>query len=505
MPTFVAMSSRNRCVAISTNGLLSGIRDSNVISAFPLDPRPAHDERVDALVVPQEGPHVVLVDVHLGHVLRRNLRLPAPAARREQVARERVPGDGDVLRDLLPEAFVEHAEVAHRDVVDVLVVLIGHGLVRGAQPADREPRTEDRRDVTALAHCVQIADDVAVDIRDRHVREGRDLPFDAEGRPGLAHGDIERRPSEVRLLPHAACEVVPDPLPELDDAVRPGLLDHVLDQGSERDVDHERPPASPHTNELSTCFRRARHSFSAFAATASPSRSRSFSMTIVRNRSQCAGVMYGAVVPTSLYAMVTISWRGPGPTRGPSFDWRYCAISLFFLNSFVSPNFSTNRMRVSRLSSPATASSYEARTSGVIGRDSNKWRTTIDVLTTFARTPCIFVISTGFVVRKTRNARSPTPEMMIVPASNCWTDIIMFCPLSWLQMWARLPLSKFSNRYSRGSSWFGIEDEKIRPSTPENIAMSRSFSSRARFSSVSRRSFGWPTVSAPIVLSSWPA
>src|SRR5437867_320144 len=72
---------------------------------------------------------------------------------------------------------------------------------------------------------------------------------------------------------------------------------------------------------------------------------------------QCAGVMYGAVVPTSLYAMVTISWRGPGPTRGPSFDWRYCAISLFFLNSFVSPNFSTNRMRVSRFSSPATASS----------------------------------------------------------------------------------------------------------------------------------------------------
>src|SRR5204863_7574800 len=29
-------------------------------------------------------------------------------------------------------------------------------------------------------------------------------------------------------------------------------------------------------------------------------------------------------------------------------------------------------------------------------------------------------------------------------------------------------------RSSRGSSWFGIEDEKIRPSTPENIAMSRS-------------------------------
>src|SRR2546428_189659 len=67
-----------------------------------------------------------------------------------------------------------------------------------------------------------------------------------------------------------------------------------------------------------------------------------------------------------------------------------------------------------------------------MGRDSKRWRTTIDVVTTFARTPCIFVISTGFVVRKTRNARSPTPEMMIVPASNCWTDIIMFWPLSWL-------------------------------------------------------------------------
>src|SRR5439155_4282685 len=105
MPTFVAMSSRNRCVAISTNGLLSGIRDSEVISAFPLDSRPAHDERVDALVVPQEAPHVVLVDVHLGHVLRRNLRLPAPPARRALVAGERVPGDGHVLREVLAESL----------------------------------------------------------------------------------------------------------------------------------------------------------------------------------------------------------------------------------------------------------------------------------------------------------------------------------------------------------------------------------------------------------------
>src|SRR6059036_1314830 len=66
----------------------------------------------------------------------------------------------------------------------------------------------------------------------------------------------------------------------------------------------------------------------------------------------------------------------------------YWAISLFFLNSFVSPNFSTNRMRVSRFSSPATASSYEARTSGVIGRDSKRWRTTIDVLTSEVKAAC---------------------------------------------------------------------------------------------------------------------
>jgi len=50
-----------------------------------------------------------------------------------------------------------------------------------------------------------------------------------------------------------------------------------------------------------------------------------------------------------------------------------------------------------------------------------------------------------------------------------------------------------------------MDDEKMRPSTPENIAMSRLFSSRARRNSVSRRCFRWPTVSAPIVLSTWPA
>src|SRR2546428_744836 len=212
MPTFVAMSSRNRWVAISTNGLLSGIRDSDAISALSLDPRAAHDERVDALVVPQEGTHVVLVDVHLGHVLRGDLRLPAPSAGGEEEAGERVPRHGDVLRDLLPEPFVEDAEIADRDVVHVFIVLVRHG-----------------------------------------------------------------------------------------------LLDHALDQGRESDVDHEFL-RRPHTKELITCFRCARHSFSAFAATASPSRSRSRSTTIVRNRSQCPAVMYGAVVPTSLYAIVTISW-----------------------------------------------------------------------------------------------------------------------------------------------------------------------------------------------------
>jgi hypothetical protein len=85
------------------------------------------------------------------------------------------------------------------------------------------------------------------------------------------------------------------------------------------------------------------------------------------------------------------------------------------------------------------------------------------------------------------------------------TDVIMFWPLSWLQMWARFPFSRFRRRYSRGFSSFGIEDAKIRPSTPRNIAMSSALSSRHRRSSVSRRSLRWPTVSAPIVLSTLPA
>src|SRR5436190_1510580 len=240
-PTFPARSSRNRWVAISTNGLLSWIRASAGISALSLDPRTPHDEGVDAFVIAQEGADVVLVAVHLDDVLGGDLRLAAPAAGREEEAGEGVAGDRHVLRDLLPEPFVEDAEIAHRDVVDVLVVLVRHGLIGGAHPADRETRAEDRRHVAALPHRVQVPDDVPIDVRDGHVRQGRHVPLDAEGRAALPDRDVEGRPSEVRLLPHPTREVVADALPELGDALGPGLLDHVLDQGSERDVDHGRP------------------------------------------------------------------------------------------------------------------------------------------------------------------------------------------------------------------------------------------------------------------------
>src|SRR2546422_700241 len=151
MPTFVAMSSRNKWVAISTNGLLSGNRESEAISAVPLEARPAEDEGV--------------------------------------------------------------------------------------------PGPEDRGDVAALSHRVQVADHIAVDVRDRHVRERSHLALDAERCARFSDRHVERRPPEVRLLPHAAREVVPDPLPELDDPVGARLLDHVLDQGCEGHVDHEEPPA----------------------------------------------------------------------------------------------------------------------------------------------------------------------------------------------------------------------------------------------------------------------
>src|SRR5256712_7921408 len=229
MPTFVAMSSRNKWVAISTNGLLSGNRDSEAISAVPLEACPAEDEGVYAFVVPQERPDVVLVDVHLRDVLRRNLRLPAPAPGREQEAGEGVPGDGDVFRDFFPEPLVEDAEVAHGDVVDVLVVFVRHGLVRGTHPTDRVPGPEDRGGVAALSHRVQGADLVAVEVRDRRVRERSYLALDAERRAGFSHRHVEGRPPEVRLLPHPAREVVPHALPKLNDPIGARLLDHVLD------------------------------------------------------------------------------------------------------------------------------------------------------------------------------------------------------------------------------------------------------------------------------------
>src|SRR5437879_12796709 len=105
---------------------------------------------------------MVLVDVHLHDVLGRDLRLAAPAAGGEEETGERVSSDGHVLRDLLPEPFVEDAEIADGDVVDVLVVLFRDGLVRGAHPSDGEARPEDRRYVAAMAPGVQVSDSGAV-------------------------------------------------------------------------------------------------------------------------------------------------------------------------------------------------------------------------------------------------------------------------------------------------------------------------------------------------------
>ena len=80
---------------------------------------------------------------------------------------------------------------------------------------------------------------------------------------------------------------------------------------------------------------------------------------------------------------------------------------------------------------PVTPASWSAAsTAGVTTLSANMWRTPRAVVTTLARAPYLFVTSTGLVVKKTRTARSPTPLMIPVPASNCSTDIIMFCPLS---------------------------------------------------------------------------
>src|SRR5712692_513490 len=65
-----------------------------------------------------------------------------------------------------------------------------------------------------------------------------------------ADRDIERGPPEVCLLPHAGREVVPHALPELDNAVGSGLLDHVLDQGSESDIDHRVPSSHERAEHL---------------------------------------------------------------------------------------------------------------------------------------------------------------------------------------------------------------------------------------------------------------
>src|SRR2546425_12042831 len=140
MPTFDARSSRKRWVAMSTKGLLSITRPCSIDStSFLLQAGAPHQERVHALVVPEEGPHVLGVDVDLREVLRRDAGLAVESAGREEEALERVPRHGDVLRDLFPEPLVEHAEVAPRDVVEVLVVLLRDRPVRGAQLADRVP------------------------------------------------------------------------------------------------------------------------------------------------------------------------------------------------------------------------------------------------------------------------------------------------------------------------------------------------------------------------------
>src|SRR5213594_3693007 len=64
------------------------------------------------------------------------------------------------------------------------------------------------------------------------------VPLDAVCGAPLPHGDVEGGPAHVRLLADPVREVLADPLPELDHAVRAGFLDEVLDQRHERDVQH---------------------------------------------------------------------------------------------------------------------------------------------------------------------------------------------------------------------------------------------------------------------------
>src|SRR5437879_5172876 len=408
-PTFDARSSRNRWVAMSMNGLPSMTRPCSRESTSPLlQPRPPHQEGVHALVVPQEGPDVLGVDVDLREPFPGDPRVPVEPAGREEEALEGVPRDRDVLRDLLPEPLVEDAEVAPRDVVEVLVILLGDRLVRGAQLTDGVPDPHRRREVAALLHRVDVPDDVPVDVRDREVREGRDVPLDAVRRAALPDRDVERGPPHVRLLPNPVREVLPDPLPELDHAVRARLLDEVLDQRHERDVEHECVAPPPHTNDFNIFRTSGVHSRLARSAATSPATFPTSSRTRSRNRSQCASVMYGADVPTSLNAIVPISSRGPTPTAAWSRFFTNARTSMFRLYPRVSSNFSTNRARVSFLSSSATSSGYPERSASDIPRCSNRCFITEETFSTLFSTPCMFDTSRGFVVRNVRNALSPT-------------------------------------------------------------------------------------------------
>src|SRR3989475_5300228 len=226
MPTFDARSSRNRWVAMSTNGLLSTTRPcSRDSTSSLLQPRPAHDEGVHALVVPEEGPDVLGVDVDLREPLRGDPGLPVEPAGREEEALQGIPRDGDVLHDLLPEPLVEDAEVAPRDVVEVLVVLLGDRLVRGAQLPHGVSDPHRGGEVATLLHRVDVPDDVPVDVRDREVCERGHVPLDAVRGAALPDRDVEGGPPHVRLLPDPVREVLADPLPELNHAVRSRLLD----------------------------------------------------------------------------------------------------------------------------------------------------------------------------------------------------------------------------------------------------------------------------------------